>query len=292
MSQFEYNTAFSRNIGWVTQEEQLRLRGKRIAIAGMGGVGGFHLLTLARLGIGAFSISDFDTFDLVNFNRQAGATVSHLGRPKLEVMAQAALDINPELDLRQMPEGVTPDNLQAFLEGVDLFVDGLDFFALDIRRQVFDACQAKGIPVVTAAPLGMSASLLVFLPDSPSFESYFQLQGANEAEQALRFLVGLAPAILQRTYLADPAAVDLKNRRGPSTVMACELCAGLVATEALKLLLGRGKVLPVPWVRQFDAYRGRLVRTWRPGGNRNPLQRLILAFARWQLRSNEKRAFR
>ena len=73
MPSFDYSTAFSRNIGWLTQAEQSRLRNARIAIAGMGGVGGIHLVTLARLGIGKFNIADFDTFDQANFNRQAGA---------------------------------------------------------------------------------------------------------------------------------------------------------------------------------------------------------------------------
>ncbi len=69
---FSYDQAFARNIGWVTRAEQEALRGKRIAVAGLGGVGGSHLLTLARLGIGAFHLSDFDALDLPNFNRQAG----------------------------------------------------------------------------------------------------------------------------------------------------------------------------------------------------------------------------
>jgi len=73
MNIFDYKVAFSRNIGWVTEAEQSRLRSKRIAIAGMGGVGGGHLLTLTRLGVGAFNIADFDAFELANFNRQAGA---------------------------------------------------------------------------------------------------------------------------------------------------------------------------------------------------------------------------
>lgn len=83
---FRYDEAFARNIGWVTEAEQAALRGKRIAIAGVGGVGGVHLLSLARLGIGAFHVAEMDTFDLVNFNRQAGAMMSTLGRPKVDVM--------------------------------------------------------------------------------------------------------------------------------------------------------------------------------------------------------------
>ena len=56
VAHFSYEEAFSRNLGWLTEYEQQALRHKRIAIAGMGGVGGFHLLTLARFGIGAFNI--------------------------------------------------------------------------------------------------------------------------------------------------------------------------------------------------------------------------------------------
>jgi hypothetical protein len=89
--------------------------------------------------------------------------------------------------------------------------------------------------------------------------------------------------MLQRGYLVDRARVNLAAHRGPSTVMACQLCAGVAATEGLKILLGRGDVLAAPWAMQFDAYRGKMVRTWRPGGNANPLQRLALALARRQL---------
>ena len=90
---FSYDEAFSRNIGWVTSAEQQQLRTKRVAIAGLGGVGGVHLLTLARLGVGAFNIADFDTFDLANFNRQAGALMSTLGRTKTSVMEQMGKDV-------------------------------------------------------------------------------------------------------------------------------------------------------------------------------------------------------
>ena len=62
--------------------------------------------------------------------------------------------------------------------------------------------------------------------------------------------------------------------------MACELCAGVVGTQAVKILLRRGKVITAPRGMHFDAYRNKMVITWRPGGNRNPLQRLGLHFGR------------
>lgn len=280
---FGYDAAFARNLGWVTSAEQASLRGKRIAIAGMGGVGGVHLLTLARFGIGAFNISDFDKFDIVNINRQAGATVSSMGRPKVDVLAEMALDINPGLDIRRFPEGVSARNLDDFLAGVDLYVDGLDFFAFAARRATFAACERLAIPAITAAPLGMGVAFLAFLPGRMGFEAYFCLEGCADEEMSIRFLLGLSPAMLQRAYLVDPSRVNLAERRGPSTTAACQLCAGVAATEAVKILLGRGRVLAAPWGYQYDAYRNRLVRTWRPGGNRNPLQQIGLWYARRQL---------
>lgn len=275
--------AFSRNIGWLTADEQHMLGAKRVAIAGLGGVGGSHLLTLTRLGIGAFNIADFDCFELANFNRQAGAALSSIGRAKIDVLSEMALDINPELDLKLFSDGVGIEDVDRFLDGADIYVDGLDFFSLDVRRAVFSACERAGIPAVTAAPLGMGVALLCFLPGEMTFEEYFRLESWPEEEQYLRFLLGLSPAMIQRAYVVDPTAVDLARRRGPSTPMACELCAGTAATQVLKLLLKRGKVLGVPWGLHFDAYRNKLVTTWRPWGNRNPIQRMALAIARRQL---------
>jgi sulfur-carrier protein adenylyltransferase/sulfurtransferase len=277
---FDYRRAFSRNIGWVTEVEQQILREKRIAIAGMGGVGGGHLLTLVRLGIGKFNIADFDTFEVHNFNRQAGARMSTLDRPKVEVMAEMGRDINPDLQVTQFNEAVTAENLDDFLEGVDLYVDSLDFFALEARSMVFAACAAKGIPAVTAAPLGMGAALLIFMPGEMSFEEYFRLDGQSEDEKALRFMLGLAPARLQLPYLVDDSRVDFNAKEGPSTPMACELCAGFAGTFALKILLNRGDVPVAPRGIHFDAYRNKLTTTWRPGGNNNPIQRLGLMVAR------------
>jgi molybdopterin/thiamine biosynthesis adenylyltransferase len=280
---FDYQTAFSRNIGWITEQEQSNLRSKRIAIAGMGGVGGFHLLTLARLGVGKFNIADLDTFEVANFNRQIGASMTTVGRHKAEVLAEQARLINPECEIEVFPNGVNGENVDQFFQEVDLYVDGLDFFAFQARQMVFAHCHAHAIPAITVAPLGMSAGLMNFLPGQMSFEDYFQWGDRPELDKAVRFLVGLAPALLHRHYLADPSRVNLKARKGPSTNMACQLCAGVAGTEALKILLGRGKVWAAPHGIQFDAYRNKLAHTWRPGGNRNPINLIAIAIAKRQL---------
>jgi molybdopterin/thiamine biosynthesis adenylyltransferase len=280
---FSYHEAFSRNIGWVTTQEQNILRHKKIAIAGLGGVGGAHFLTLARLGVGSFRIADFDEFGLANFNRQVGANISSLGKPKTEVLAAMARDINPDLDIDIFQDGINKENLREFLTDIDIYIDGLDFFVFSDRQATFSVCAELGIPAITAAPLGMGAALLNFLPGKMTFEEYFQWGDLPEEEKALRFLIGLAPSGLHAKYLVDPTTINFKEHRGPSTMMGCNLCAGIVATEALKILLNRGRVFAAPHVIQFDAYRNELKHNWRPGGNSNPLQRLILAIAKRRL---------
>jgi len=287
---FDYASAFARNLGWLTRDEQAKLRGKRVAIAGLGGVGGSHLLALARLGIGGFNLAESDRFELGNFNRQVGATCTTIGRAKLEVLVEMARNINPELSFRNFPDGVSASNVDEFLKGVDVYVDGLDFFAFEARTVTFGACARLGVPATTAAPLGMGVALLNFLPGKMTFEQYFGFAGQSDTERALRFLLGLSPAMLQRSYLVDRTQVSFAQQRGPSTVIACELCAGVATAEVLKILLQRGPVFAAPWGLHFDAYRYVYKRTWRPMGYRNPLQRIAQAIARRQLRDEAQHA--
>src|SRR5690606_35624512 len=104
---------------------------------GLGGVGGIHLMNLARIGVGRFHIADFDQFEIANFNRQMGASTSTLGQKKVGVMKSLALDLNPHLEIKTFDAGLNDSNLEAFFEGVDLYVDGLDFFCIEIRRKAF-----------------------------------------------------------------------------------------------------------------------------------------------------------
>jgi molybdopterin/thiamine biosynthesis adenylyltransferase len=271
---FSYQEAFARHLGLLSPEEQNRLRSSRVAIAGMGGVGGIHLITLARLGIGAFHIADPDQFELANFNRQYGATLRGLGRRKAEVMAEEARAVNPDLELRVFSEAITPDNVGEFLDGVDVFVDGIDFFEMDARRLVFREARRSGTWAITAGPIGFSAAWLVFSPTGMSFDDYFDFQDRmDRADQLVAFLVGLTPRATQRAYL-DLTQVDPRVGRGPSAGLACHLCSGVVAAEILKILLGRSPIRPAPWYFQFDSYRQRFCKGRLFGGNRHPWQRV------------------
>lgn len=280
---FDYAEAFSRNLGWVTPQEQERLRRARVAVAGMGGVGGVHVQGLARLGVGALNLTDFDSFELPNFNRQAGAAVSTLGRPKVEVMREFALDVNPKCDVRVFPNGLDENNLADYLDGVDVLIDAIDFFANNMRPLLYRAARERGIPVVCAAPLGAGASVICFHPAGMTFDDYFGFEGCDDLTMAVRFLVGMSPRLPQRHYLAYPEIVDFVKQRVPSLGIGCQIAAGLAVTAAMKLLLGRPGVRSAPYTAQFDAYRGSFLQSWRPWGNRNPLNQIAIAVAKHKL---------
>lgn len=284
LSEFKREIAFSRTIGFITSDELNILKNKTIAVAGLGGVGGSHLITLARLGIGGFNIADMDTFGQENFNRQAGANMNTIGRTKVEVLKELALAINPQLRIRTFPTGVDKKNIDDFLKDVDVYVDGLDFFAFNARKLVFSSCENKNIPAVTVGPVGMGAALINFLPGKMPFQKYFDWKESDsELELAIKFLVGLSPKAPHRHYLVDQSAVDFKNKKGPSTPMGCELCSGVAGTEVLKILLRRSPILSAPHSIVFDGYFNRVFHSYNWFGNRSLWQKIKIALVKSQL---------
>lgn len=268
-----YKEAFFRNIGLFSEEEQKRLKEAKVAIAGMGGVGGLHLLTLTRLGIGRFHICDDDSFELVNFNRQVGATISTLGKNKATVMKEMALAINPHLEIKIFP-AITEENIDAFLKEVDVAVDGLDFFNIEARRLFFKKAKERRIYALTAGPIGFSTAMLIFSPKGMSFDRYFDLHhNMDYLDKIISFALGLAPKGLHLNYL-NIKNVDLKSGTGPSSIVACNLCSALVGMETTNIILKRKLPKAVPYYIQFDPYRCKYKKGYLIFGNRNPVQKI------------------
>lgn len=271
---WSYDDAFNRHRGLINETEQRVLREKHVAIAGMGGIGGIELVTLARLGIGRFTIADPDIFEASNINRQAGATVSTIGRPKAEVMAEMVRDINPEAEVRVIVGPVTAGGAGEFVVGADLVIDAIDAFEIDVRRAIHREAARAGIHSLVAGPVGFGASWIVFSPEGMSFDQYFDLRDDDDhIDHLAAFAVGMAPKALQLPYM-DLDSADIEARSGPSTGAACNLTAGVVGIQTVKLLLGRGSVPTAPHYNQFDVYLGRLEDGSLLFGNRGPLQRI------------------
>jgi hypothetical protein len=153
---------------------------------------------------------------------------------------------------------------------------------------VFKYCYEKKIPASIVGPIGMGAALVNIIPGKMSFHDYFQWNDNDtDFDLGLKFLLGLTPSAMHRSYLVDPSRINLKEHKGPSTPMGIHLCTGVLGSEVLKILLNRGRVLPAPWSIVFDAYHNRLRRHYLPFGNRNPLQRLKMFFAKRTLKNQE-----
>ncbi|MEZ6138614.1 MAG: ThiF family adenylyltransferase [Pirellulaceae bacterium] len=269
-----YEQAFARNQGLISPEGQQKLRDCRVAIPGMGGVGGVHLTTLARLGVGAFNIADRDEFSIANFNRQFGATVGAVGACKAATMGSHARSINPNVALNVFQEHVTEQNIGQFLDGVDVLVDAVDFFSIDARRLIFREARRRGIWAVTAGPIGFSTAWLTFDPNGMSFDDYFDLNdNMSKIDQLIAFAVGLAPRATQTAYM-DISKVDLTSGAAPSVGLACQLASGVAATEVVKIITGQGVLKPAPHYQQFDSYRLKLMHGALRQGNRSLIQRV------------------
>ena len=268
--------AFSRNIGILTPGEMERLKTKKIAIPGMGGVGGQHLVSLARIGIHHFHIADFDQFNVENTNRQYGAKIINYHQAKTKIMAQEALDINPYIKMKIFAEGIKEDNLDAFLQQVDVVVDGLDFFCLDIRRKLFARARELLIPVITVAPIAHSGALLIFTPTGMSFDQYFNLQSTDEPSlQYMKFLMGLTPQALHRNSI-NLRTIKLAEKSGPSLNVGCTLATSLATTEVLRILLDRPGIRPAPHYLQFDANTQKLAKGKLTFGLKGPWMQIAL----------------
>lgn len=271
---FDYDAAFSRNLGVVSPDEHQRLRTATVAIAGMGGVGGDYLISLVRAGVGGFHLAEFDEFELANFNRQYGANMDTIGRRKLDVMVEYALQINPALRIKTFPDGISDGNIDAFLSGVDLAIDAVDAFAVDMHPLLINAASGRGLATVAAVPLGLGAGVLAFGPGGMPYADYFAITpDMSDDEKIVQFMLGFAPEMYHLKYL-DPKFINLKARKGPSSVAGCKLCTGFIATQALVALLHPEELRCVPWYTYLDARLGRFRhrRLWL--GNRNPLQRI------------------
>jgi molybdopterin/thiamine biosynthesis adenylyltransferase len=271
---FDYQTAFSRNLGFISEAEQGKLRRSRVAIAGLGGTGGAQVTALARMGIGAFTLADPDVFELVNFNRQSGATIPNIGRRKTEVAFEQARSINPDAEVRLLSEGIGAATIHQFLEDVDVVVDSLDFYCFAERFLLYRTAREHHLWVITAPPLGYGFTLLIFDPDGMTFEDYFGFTPTmSEREQVVALISGIAPRPYLLRYL-DRQATSLVGRRLPSVGAAPFMIAGVVATEVVTLLLGQGRRIAVPTIYQFDARLRTFRRHTYRLGMHGPFQRL------------------
>lgn len=274
MKTASYEELFTRNIGFVDENEQAHLRAAHVAVCGVGGMGGVVAQLLARSGVGALTILDKDSFEPSNNNRQIYSRVDSWGRSKVEVTAEELPKINPELGVRTF-DHFGADNVDAVLEGVDVVVNGMDELGACLR--LWRAARAHQVPLVDAwtAPL---PNVFVIRPGEPTPEEFLRYPTRGLAPESLskelvdecRARESLHVALHSRSlrYIDLQIVKEiLSGQRARISFAPMVWAAGLLmAWEPIKLLLGRGDVAP-RYGRFLDPWRGTVkdARAFFPG---------------------------
>lgn len=125
----------------------------KVAVIGVGGVGGYVAYLLARAGVGHFVLVDFDKVDETNINRQIAATTKTIGRLKVEVMHELLGEINPKCEIEVISERLTEQNTSKILKNdFDFVIDAID--SVQDKVELISYCKAHEIPIVSAMGAG------------------------------------------------------------------------------------------------------------------------------------------
>ena len=200
---------YSRNIPAISPEEQDALRSKKVLVLGCGGLGGYIIENLLRMGVGAITAVDGDRFDESNLNRQLLATENNLGGSKAFAAAARAKEVNSQVSFTAIDSFFTAENAVEIVSGHDLVMDALD--SVEARLLLEDVCAKLGVTIVHGAVNGWVMQAAVIPPGKR----------------------------LMHILYSSP----VENREQSTLPMTAQLCASMQCTEALKLLCCRPSAL-------------------------------------------------
>lgn len=184
---------YSRNIPALSEAECALLRTKTVAVIGCGGLGGYLIEFLARLGIGSIRCVDGDTFQESNLNRQLLSTVSLLGVNKAEAAADRVKAINPDVQVTAIPVFLDADNAEDLIKDCDAVFDGLD--NIHSRRILAQACRSEKIPYIYGAIAGWVAQAAIYMPEDNWIEKLYPEDVVIKDKSALSFIPALCAAM-------------------------------------------------------------------------------------------------
>lgn len=201
-----------------------KLSKSRVLVAGVGGVGGYAAEVLARSGVGHLTLVDADDVAVSNLNRQLIATIPNIGRPKVKLFAERFMDINPDIQVHEVCDFITPDNVADLIgEGFDYVVDAIDTVAPKVA--LLAECMRHGVKVVSS--MGAGGRL------DPTKVCYLDIWETRED--------GLARAVRQRLK-------KLGLRRKLNVVASTEAprCASLIQLDERNKRSSYGTLATIP----------------------------------------------
>jgi molybdopterin/thiamine biosynthesis adenylyltransferase len=204
---------YQRNRKTITTLHQLKLFQSRVAVIGCGGLGGYIIEELARLGVGTMKVIDPDIFEEHNLNRQILCKISDLGKPKATVAKTRIKAINPAVQVMAVAKPFSRENGTKLLKGMDIAVDALD--SVPTRIELAECCEALKIPMVHGTIGGWYGQITTQLPGDGTVQMIYR-------------------------NCRDTKGVE-RTLGNPSFTPA--IIASLEVAEVCKLLLGQGTAL-------------------------------------------------
>jgi adenylyltransferase/sulfurtransferase len=209
----------------VGMEGQLKLKGAKVLLIGIGGLGAPLGLYLTAAGIGKIGLVDFDVVDFTNLQRQVTFGTSDVGKPKTEAAKARLSNLNPDVEIISYETKLTSENALELFKDYDVIVDGTDNFPT--RYLVNDACILLGKPNVYGSIFRFEGQATVFgMPDGPCYRCLYPAPPPP----------GLVPSCAEGGVLGVLPGI----------------IGSLQALETIKLILGRGDSL-VGRLLLFDA---------------------------------------
>ena len=214
-----------------------RLAASKVAIFGLGGVGGYVLEGLARAGVGSFLLADCDVFSESNLNRQILATRDTVGRKKTEVACERVKSINPDAKIEPFDEFLDPENVPGLLarDGISFIVDAVDNVTAKIA--IVSEAKRRGIPVLSCMGTGNHLDPTRFVIGDLEKSSVCPLARVMRTELRRRGITGVTA--LWSTEPPIKRAGEDGERVPPASVSFVPSVAGLlIASHVITALSG------------------------------------------------------
>lgn len=223
---------YARNQAAITEEEQLLLGRKRVVIVGCGGLGGYALENLTRVGVGFIRVVDGDTFEESNLNRQLLCSTLNLDKPKVLAAQQRARAVNPLVVVEPVQQYLDEHNAFKLLQDCDLAIDALD--SIPARFLLQRAAAEANIPLVHGAVAGWRGQVCLIRPGENLLDLLYPSQGAPRGEEQEEGCLAFTAALVGALQAAE-AVRALLGRPGLSREL---LVADLLAGEFTRVGLG------------------------------------------------------
>ena len=192
---------YQRNRQAISVKQQLMLFRSRVAILGCGGLGGYVVEQLARLGVGNLVAIDPDVFEEHNLNRQLLSSPQTLGSAKVACAAARVAEINPAVTLIPVRAAYAADNGHQLLAGAQVVVDALD--SIDTRLALVKTCAELGVPLVHGAIAGWYGQVITQFPGDDTIQKLYSRQTRGKGIEQQLGNPSFTPAVIASLETAE-----------------------------------------------------------------------------------------